>query len=466
MVVAAGLRLAGLESGLWIDEITMLLTSAREPFGRIVTVFASSNQHTLYSVLAHGAIELFGESAWSIRLPACVFGIASVAMVYVLAARMLSRTEALAAAAILATSYHHVWYSQSARGYTIQGFCALASTYALLRGLDHGARRHWILYVVVCVVGIYTHLTMALVVAAHVLVVVLGKMAGWRAVAGLQIRPFLMAAVSVGLLSLALYWPFLSAVVARFEPRRASPAHVEASRLQWTLITGSSALAAIVGLPMALGSAVLGTAGLVSLCRHRPIAAALLIAPAVVVPLPFLAAGRPVFPRFFFFLSGVAVLFAARGLGALADAIIPRRVDGRPRVVLAATAIGALAVVEAVPGLIWNYRVPKQDFGGAVHFLDQAATGGARIAVASACRVYQRYYDRRDWECLSDEEAYTSLLETSSSRVLIASTLPLYLETPLRERLREDCPIVRRFPGTLSGGTIAVCEARSSQPGH
>lgn len=71
----------------------------------------------------------FGESGWALRLPAALFGIASVVMVYVLAARYLSRVEAWVATAVIATSYHHVWFSQNARGYTLIGFLTLLSTF-------------------------------------------------------------------------------------------------------------------------------------------------------------------------------------------------------------------------------------------------------------------------------------------------------------------------------------------------
>src|SRR5687767_5805522 len=74
IVLAAVLRFISLDSGLWYDEIVTLVVSARKPIAQILTEFPDVNAHPLYSVLAHVSIHGFGESAWSLRLPAALFG--------------------------------------------------------------------------------------------------------------------------------------------------------------------------------------------------------------------------------------------------------------------------------------------------------------------------------------------------------------------------------------------------------
>jgi 4-amino-4-deoxy-L-arabinose transferase-like glycosyltransferase len=71
------LRAIGLDSGLWYDEIITLVDSVRAPLYSIVTEFPGNNQHTLFSVLAHISTGVFGEHAWSVRLPSLVFGVAA-----------------------------------------------------------------------------------------------------------------------------------------------------------------------------------------------------------------------------------------------------------------------------------------------------------------------------------------------------------------------------------------------------
>ena len=60
-VAAAALRVVGLQSGLWYDEIITLVLSVRHPIWQIVTQFPGVNQHPLHSVLAHASITTFGE---------------------------------------------------------------------------------------------------------------------------------------------------------------------------------------------------------------------------------------------------------------------------------------------------------------------------------------------------------------------------------------------------------------------
>ena len=79
-VLAAVLRVIGINRGLWWDEIYFLLVSVRHPLVEIVTIFPGDIQHTLYAILARLSILTFGEHVWSLRLPALIFGVASIPM--------------------------------------------------------------------------------------------------------------------------------------------------------------------------------------------------------------------------------------------------------------------------------------------------------------------------------------------------------------------------------------------------
>src|SRR5688500_552295 len=76
--IAIGLRLYQLHLGLWYDEVLTLVRFVRPPIGQILASFPDQNQHMLYSVMAHTAFAFFGESAWSLRLPAVFFGVLSI----------------------------------------------------------------------------------------------------------------------------------------------------------------------------------------------------------------------------------------------------------------------------------------------------------------------------------------------------------------------------------------------------
>ncbi len=180
VVFALLLRGIGLSGGLWIDEIYSLLNSFRPSLVHIVTVFPQDNQHPLYSVLAHLSLSLFGESAWSIRLPALLFGAATVPLLYLLGKDVATRREAWYAALILTVSYHHVWFSQNARGYSALAFFAVLSTWLLLRAVGTGRRGLWIGYAIASALGAYTHLTMVFVVVAQCAATAIALLPGSR----------------------------------------------------------------------------------------------------------------------------------------------------------------------------------------------------------------------------------------------------------------------------------------------
>ena len=134
--IALVLRLFRLGEGLWFDEIWMLVDFARLPLGEIVTAYPSDNNHPLYTLLAAISIRVFGESAEAIRLPAVAFGVASIGALWVFARSRLPTRDVWIATSLLVISYHHVWFSQNARGYTGLLFLAIVSSHYFLRVLE------------------------------------------------------------------------------------------------------------------------------------------------------------------------------------------------------------------------------------------------------------------------------------------------------------------------------------------
>ena len=167
--LATVLRAVALNQQLWFDEIVTLLDSARHPASRIVTQYAGQNQHMLYSLLAHVSIRIFGEQPWALRLPAVLFGVASIPALYFFARLVTTNREALLASALMTVNYQHIWFSQNARGYTGMLFWTLLTSIFFIQCASRGNHRAWILYGVAGALGIYTHLMMAWVVAGHLI---------------------------------------------------------------------------------------------------------------------------------------------------------------------------------------------------------------------------------------------------------------------------------------------------------
>jgi len=456
LIVSAILRFTGLGSGLWYDEIVTLVESARKPLLEIFVYFPDVNIHPLYSVLAHLSLQSFGESAWALRLPACLFGIASVAMAYLLGTRLIAREEAWAAATILAVSYQHIWFSQNARGYTLMGFFALVSTYQLLRALETGKARHYVWYALACAAGVYTHLTMGFVVAGHVAVILTGKMIGWPALSAQSLKPLIAAWAGTTFLSAGLYAPYAPNVLAHFGADKPKIA-AQVATGRWAVAEVLRNVFSGAGIIGAVATGIVAAIGALSFLRKQTLAFALLVVPAIVAGAAIVVLRQPMRPRFFFFIAGAAAIFAGHGVGVTAGWL--SRGTARPGT--AVLAVTAVLVVLSAAGLPRNYRIPKQDFDGAVRYLEQQSGNGVVVSAAgAACWPIERYYKKTDWPCVRSVDELHSVLAVSQP-VVVVYTLADYIENPeLRDRLRNACREVRRFPGTLGGGDMIVCDPR------
>jgi 4-amino-4-deoxy-L-arabinose transferase-like glycosyltransferase len=140
LAYAAFLRLYGLAAtppALYRDE-AMDGNNAVEALEthRFAVFYPEDNgREGLYVNVAAAFVEWFGNEPWALRLPAAIFGILTVAGVYLLGAECFGAWTGLAAAFLLATSFWHVNFSRMAFR-TIAAPCFLAwSVYLLLAGM-------------------------------------------------------------------------------------------------------------------------------------------------------------------------------------------------------------------------------------------------------------------------------------------------------------------------------------------
>jgi mannosyltransferase len=464
--LAALLRAIGSNGGLWLDEIITLVESARRPLAQILTVFPGNNQHPLYSVLAHASIASFGEAPWSLRLPALAFGAISPAALYLFARESTSRSEALLSALLLAVSYHAVWFSQNARGYSALAFFALAASWLLVRGLRRGRAGDFVMYAVACAFGAYTHLTMAFLVAGHAAACVFrlglpvdhASASRWR----LPLLGFGLAA----LFSLALYAPLLIDV-QRFFLHRTPPPDVATPA--W------AARAFVAGLQVGLGTAVFAAAaallsllGLASYFRQSRFLTALFVLPGLITVAAVLALRQPIFPRFLFFLSGFAVLVVVRGAFEVGARISrsPKAHGSPVSMTLPGVVLVGLMIGASAASLPYDYRYPKQDFDGAMRFVDShRVPGEPAITAGGAIYPFAEYY-RRDWTGIRSAGPLRDV-RARGQRVWVVYTLSAYIEAEapdLWRTLREECTVAQTFRGTLAGGDVTVCTLAAASP--
>lgn len=138
MVLAALLRIPGLFTDFWLDEIwTLQIVEALDSPLDIFTKVRHSNNHHLNTLIFY----LLGEQEHWIpyRIHALLAGLGAVALAWLIASRF-GPIEKVLAAGLTAVSYIAVHFSSEARGYSAVVFFAFLTFWGALRFVD---RRDW-----------------------------------------------------------------------------------------------------------------------------------------------------------------------------------------------------------------------------------------------------------------------------------------------------------------------------------
>ena len=448
------LRLIHLGTGLWYDEIQTLVQFARLPIERLLTEYPSTNHHPLYSLLASASIGLLGESGATLRLPAALMGTASLWAFYHLAMMVTTRREALLGTLLLTLSYHHVWFSQNARGYSGLLLFTLLGTAAFLRLLQD-PRAGWpaaAWYGGCMSLAAYIHPTAVAVPAAHA--IVLGALALSPRKPG---TPSLLRPVAglllAGAFAFLLYAPMLGQLVTELTAGTPGGARTAWKSPVWMVLETARGLSA--GLPggvvtLAMVTVVMA-AGVTSYFRRNPVLLGLMLGPVLLTAAAMVIMRHNLWPRFFFFGAGFAVLIALRGGFALADVVFRRR---GPVLATGGAIFAALAGAVLLPRA-WR---PKQDFEAAARYVEQArAPGDAVVPVDLAEMPYRRWLGK-EWQSASDVGSLEAI-ERGHPRTWVLYTFPVrlkVLEPGIWGRLSDQYRRAAEFPGTLGGGTIVV----------
>ena len=143
-----GLRLHGLrELPLIVDEIGFAAHASDILHGQFVPIFAPGHNAnpSVYSWLVAGAMSLFGQNTFAIRLIPLVFGTLSVPAIYILGRQWWSGRVGLIAAAFLATYPAHIFYSRMSLYNIVDPFFAMLALAFLGCAVQTPLRRqYWI----------------------------------------------------------------------------------------------------------------------------------------------------------------------------------------------------------------------------------------------------------------------------------------------------------------------------------
>lgn len=465
MAVAAALRAIALHQQLWYDEMTTLVQTVRPPLGEILTTYTSQNKHMLYSLLAHISTSVFGESNAALRLPAALFGVAAVPALYFCGRLLAPAREAWLAAGLLVASYHHVWFSQNARGYTGMALWTLLATCFFIRGMQESARRWWVWYAVATALGLYTHLTMGFVTAGHFAVYAWLAVARRRHIAPQSLWRPLGGFAGGGVLTLLLYSPVLPQLLRR-TVGQAAQARVESDWTSplWAIFETLRGLAAPAGGRLGVAVLVLAggivLAGALSYWRENRYALGLMLAPGMITAVVMAALEHNLWPRFFFFAIGFAFLLLMRGAARCAETAARWSGISAPLRSAAATALGVMLIL----GSAWTVRSawlhPKQDYEGAMRFVDAQRRPGESVVVTGLAVFPYRVYHGRDWPAV-ETAAQLEAVRASGRPVWLLHAFPIFLRSRHPEIwniVEREFATVRVFRGTIGEGEVFVCK--------
>ncbi|MCU9849600.1 glycosyltransferase family 39 protein [Defluviimonas sp. WL0024] len=465
-LLAAGLRAVGLNSPLWYDEIATVVYSLQQPLIDVVTSYPSNNDHPFYSLLAKLCMIAFGTSDWSVRLPAVVFGVLSVPALYLFARAIAPWPVAIASALFLAVSYHPVWFSQNARGYTMLLFFALVCTHLLWNALVRGlaVRASYTAYALCLALAAYTHLTMVILGLVHgASALVYLAVTGDRGTVWRRLGPAAAAFAGAAALTVLLYAPMLGDVVGFFLDGARQQTGTKAGDVAtpgWAVLVAVRELTQAFGgpLPFALACLVL-LAGGIHFLRHEPFLAATIALTIPAMVLASSALGRPIFPRFFFFQAGFFLLAAVQGLWLLSGALMRLLGLGRAHLLLFSLicVAGALA---GSPALVRNYKLPKQDYTSAAAAIAALSEKGAVFTIGTTLELPLNSYLKLGLPTLPDATAFTEA-ERRLGRFHVAYTFDQYLRSAfpdLWEATIQRCREQARITSSIEGGDIVILE--------
>lgn len=159
IALGAGVRVAGIATDFWLDEVwTWSIVGRLHSASEVFTAIHHSNNHHLLSLWMYA----LGDSApvWLYRLPSLLAGIAAIPLAAALA-RPRGRLEAALGASAVAGCYALAHFASEARGYALAVALALGAQLALRRALERRSRRAALAFGLLVSLGLLAHLGFA-----------------------------------------------------------------------------------------------------------------------------------------------------------------------------------------------------------------------------------------------------------------------------------------------------------------
>ena len=156
VLIGAGLRGLLISRPMFHDEAYTYEAFASASLKFITSDYHLPNNHVFHTLLVHLSTQLFGNSPWAIRLPACLAGTLLIPCAYLLAHKLYGRAVAALSASLVAVFPILIDYSTNARGYTLLALLTLILLLLSIYVQHHRNLAAWSLIVILGAVGFYT----------------------------------------------------------------------------------------------------------------------------------------------------------------------------------------------------------------------------------------------------------------------------------------------------------------------
>lgn len=212
IVLGAVLRLYGLGSeSLWLDEAT---TARRVgmAYGALFTDAGNGSQLPLYFWISKLWCGMAGTSEFALRLPAALFGILGILMIYHLGRKLFTQPAGIWGAFFAAVNPYLIHYSQEARPYTLLALLAMISWYYMLHLFHDFRLKDAVGYIISTAAVLYTHPLGLLILFTHLAgLFIFRRSPGYRAARHSLRQILITAGVTV-----LLYVPLVFRLFAQF----------------------------------------------------------------------------------------------------------------------------------------------------------------------------------------------------------------------------------------------------------
>ena len=203
-------------NSLWLDEAVTYGTSLKS-FGEIWTIISSGDFNPPLFYWMEHVILFFGNNEFILRVIPAVLGVLLIPLFYLIGKELLDRNVGIIAAALLAFSSFHIFYSQEARAYSAMLFFASLSLLFFLKAIKENDTRMWVLFGLFSAISFWLHFYVIVLFGSLILYTLIVQLPRYRENLN-TIKPVSAGAITFLILCL----PLIVVTVQRFASRTES----------------------------------------------------------------------------------------------------------------------------------------------------------------------------------------------------------------------------------------------------